>query len=160
MPSFDIVSKIDTHELTNAVDQANREVQNRFDFKGSNAKYLLEKSTITLIAPNEFQLKQMADVLLGKLVKRNIDSRALEFQTPDTNLREAKQQVQVKQGIDQELGKQMVKLIKESKLKVQATIQGDQLRVTGKSRDDLQSTIALLRGSKLSMPLQYENFRD
>ena len=160
MPSFDIVSKIDTHELTKAVDQANREVQNRFDFKGSNAKYLLEKSTITLIAPNEFQLKQMADVLLGKLVKRNIDSRALEFQTPDTNLREAKQQVQVKQGIDQELGKQMVKLIKESKLKVQATIQGDQLRVTGKSRDDLQSTIALLRGSKLSMPLQYENFRD
>ena len=160
MPSFDVVSKVDSHELVNAVDQANREVQNRFDFKGSNAKYQLDQLVITLLAPNEFQLKQMIDVLQGKLSKRGIDIRALEYKNVETNLHEAKQQVQVKQGIDQTLGKQVVKLIKDSKLKVQATIQGDQLRVTGKNRDDLQSVIALLREAKLPLPLQFENYRD
>lgn len=160
MPSFDIVSKINQHELTNAVDQANREVQNRFDFKGSNARYVLEELAINLFAPNEFQLKQMVDVLQGKLVKRSIDIRSLDYKTPEVNLKEARQSVQLKQGIDQTFGKQLVKMIKDSKMKVQASIQGDQLRVTGKNKDDLQEAIALLRAAKLPQPLQFENFRD
>lgn len=160
MPSFDVVSKVNTHELTNAVDQANREVQNRFDFKGSHAQYLLDKLTITLIAPNEFQLKQMIDVLQGKLVKRGIDIRALEFKSMETSLHETKQQATLKQGIDQPLAKQIVKLVKDSKLKVQSAIQGEQLRITGKNKDDLQGAIALLREAKLPLPLQFENFRD
>lgn len=160
MPSFDIVSEVDTHELTNAVDQANREVTNRFDFKGTNAKFELSNDVITLIAPSDFQLKQMMDILQGKMSKRQLDIRSLDPQEPNIALNEAKQEVKVKQGIDQETAKKIVKMIKDTKLKVQASIQGDQVRITGKKRDDLQDVISFLRESKLNLPLQYENFRD
>lgn len=160
MPSFDVVSKIDSHELTNAVDQANREVQNRFDFKGSNAHFTLDKQTISLLAPSDFQLKQMNDILSNKLSKRNIDLRTLDYKEPEVHLHEAKQQVQVKEGIDQAVAKQIVKLVKDAKLKVQVAIQGDQIRVTGNKKDDLQSVIALLRDAKLAIPVQFINYRD
>lgn len=160
MPSFDVVSKIDQHEVTNAVDQTIREIGTRFDFKGTNANVELSKDTITLIASSDFQLKQVDEVLRNKLAKRNVDVRVLEYKTPEIKLNEARQIVIVKQGIETEQAKKIVKLIKEAGLKVQAAIQGDQVRVTGKKRDDLQSVIALLRESKLNLPLQFENFRD
>lgn len=160
MPSFDVVSKTDQHELTNAIDQANREIGTRFDFKGTNARLELAKEVITLIAPTDFQLKQVDEILRNKLAKRNVDVRALDYKTPDIKLNEARQDVHVKQGIDTETAKKIVKLVKESNLKVQAAIQGEQVRVTGKKRDDLQEIIAVLRESKLNLPLQFENFRD
>jgi len=160
MPSFDIVSKVDNHELTNAVDQANREVTNRFDFKGSNASFALTEENITLKAPSDFQLTQMLDILNAKLSKRGIDVRVLECKDPEVSLHEARQVVIVKQGIEKEMGKKIIKLIKDQKFKVQAQIQEDQVRVTGKKRDDLQEVIAHLRESKLDLPLQFENFRD
>jgi cyclic-di-GMP-binding protein len=160
MPSFDIVSKVEHHELKNAVDQASREVTTRFDFKGTNAKFDLNENTVVLTAPSDFQLKQMVDILQGKMVKRQIDIRSLDIKDPQVSLHEAKQDVMVKQGIDQALAKKITKLIKEKKLKVQAAIQGEQVRVTGKKRDDLQDAIAFLKDAKLEQPLQYENFRD
>jgi len=160
MPSFDIVSEIDTHELTNAVDQANREVGTRFDFKGSNAKFDLKDSTIKMSAATDFQIKQMLDVLQGKLAKRGIDLRCLEEKDIHTNLNEATQEVTLKQGIDKDFAKKITKLIKESKLKVQSSIQGEQVRVSGKKRDDLQEAIAFLKEAKLELPLQFNNFRD
>jgi uncharacterized protein YajQ (UPF0234 family) len=161
MPSFDIVSNIDHHEITNAVDQANREVDTRFDFKGTNARVELAKDKITLIAPTDFQLKQLDEVLRGKLTKRQIDLRSLNYKDISSNLNEAKQEVEVKQGIDQENAKKIAKLIKEANLKVQASIQGDQVRVTGKKRDDLQEVMAFLRGSSaVAVPIQFTNFRD
>lgn len=160
MPSFDVVSKIDNHEVTNAVDQANREITTRFDFRGSNAKVEIAKNTITLIAPSDFQLKQLDEILRNKLSKRNVDIRALDYKEPDVKLNEARQTVEVKQGIETEQAKKIVKLIKEANLKVQASIQGEQVRVTGKKRDDLQAVIAMLREAKVEIPLQFENFRD
>ena len=160
MPSFDIVSKVDQQEVTNAVDQANRELKTRFDFQGSNARFELAKTSITFIAPSDFQLKQMDDILKSKLAKRNVDVRSLEYKKPEVNLSEARQLVEVKQGIDAEQAKKIVKLIKEANLKVQASIQGEQVRVTGKKRDDLQDVMAMLREAKLSLPLQFDNFRD
>lgn len=161
MPSFDIVSNIDQHELTNAVDQANREVSTRFDFKGTNARLTLNKTTITMIAPTDFQLKQIDEILRNKLTKRQIDIRTLHYKTPQVNLSEAKQEVEIKQGVDAENAKKIVKLIKDAKFKVQAAIQGDQVRVTGKKRDDLQEVIGMLRSSsQVPIPLQFENFRD
>lgn len=161
MPSFDIVSKVDQHEFANAVDQANREVTTRFDFKGSNATFELKKDELlTLTAPSEFQLNQMAEILYNKFAKRNLDIRILDFQDPTSNLREAKQEIKIKQGLDSVLAKKIVKLVKDQGLKVQANIQGDQVRVTGKKRDDLQEAIAFLREQKLELPLQFENFRD
>lgn len=160
MPSFDIVSKIDNHEISNAVDQANREVSTRFDFKDTNARLELSKDTITIIAPSDFQLKQVDEILRNKLAKRNVDIRSFTYKDITANLNEAKQIIEVKQGIDQENAKKITKLIKESGLKVQAAIQGDQIRVTGKKRDDLQAAIAFLRAAKVAIPLQYENFRD
>ncbi len=160
MTSFDIVSKVDQHELTNAVDQANREITNRFDFKGSNARFELTEAVIILIAPSDFQVKQMSDILQNKMAKRQLDIRALEFGEVSSNLSEAKQEVTVKQGIDKELAKKLGKLIKDQKLKVQTSVQGEQVRVTGKKRDDLQTTIAFLKEQKLDLPLQFENFRD
>jgi uncharacterized protein YajQ (UPF0234 family) len=160
MPSFDIVSEINLHELTNAVDQANREINTRFDFKGSNAVFQLQKLEITLLATNEFQLKQMLDILNLKLTKRNIDVTCLDIKPPQVSLNQAKQSVIVKQGIDQDAAKKLVKAIKESALKVQAAIQGEQIRVTGKKRDDLQQVMALLRAENWGLPLQYQNFRD
>lgn len=160
MPSFDVVSKVDNHELTNAVDQANREITNRFDFRGSNARVELNKNTITIITPNDFQLKQVDEILRNKLSKRQVDVRSLEYKTPEIKLNEARQTIEVKQGVDTDTAKKIVKFIKEKNLKVQAAIQGEQVRVTGKKKDDLQEVIATLRESKLNLPLQFENFRD
>jgi hypothetical protein len=160
MPSFDVVSKIDSHEVTNAVDQANREISTRFDFKGTNARLELVKNTIALIAPTDFQLKQLDEILRNKLAKRQVDVRSLDYKTPEIKLNEAKQLVEIKQGIDQDTAKKIVKLIKDANLKVQAAIQGEQVRVTGKKKDDLQALITILRNSKLNLPLQYENFRE
>ncbi|MEL7310756.1 MAG: YajQ family cyclic di-GMP-binding protein [Pseudomonadota bacterium] len=160
MPSFDVVSEVDMHELTNAVDQANREVSNRFDFKGTGAEFSLNESTVNLKAQVEFQLKQMLDILHNKLSKRGIDIGCLDEQEPETSGQEARQTIVVRQGIDSALAKKLVKTIKDAKLKVQAAIQGDQVRVTGKKRDDLQSVISLLRESDHGMPLQFNNFRD
>lgn len=160
MPSFDIVSNIDNHEITNAVDQANREVTNRFDFKDTNARVELNKDKITIIAPSDFQLKQVDEILRNKLTKRNVDIRSLDYKEISVNLSEAKQLIEVKQGIETENAKKITKLIKESGLKVQAAIQGDHVRVTGKKRDDLQEAIAMLREAKVEIPLQYINFRD
>lgn len=160
MPSFDVVSEIDAHELTNAVDQANRELNQRFDFKDSGASYELDGFTVKMKAPAEFQLKQMLDILRMRVAKRGIDAACLDPKDPLSNLAEARQEVVMKHGIDQEVGKKIQKLVKESKLKVQAGIQGDKLRITGKQRDDLQAAMALLRRAELSLPLQFENFRD
>jgi cyclic-di-GMP-binding protein len=160
MPSFDIVSNIDNHEITNAVDQANREIKNRFDFKDSNARLELAKDKITIIAPTDFQLKQVDEILRSKLAKRSVDVRSFKYQDINTNLSEARQLIDVKQGIDAENAKKIVKLIKEGGFKVQASIQGEQVRVTGKKRDDLQEVMAMLREAKVEIPLQFTNFRD
>ena len=162
MPSFDAVSELDSHELTNAVDQANRELTQRFDFKDTGASYELNEKefTVSLKAPSEFQLKQMVDILTQRLSKRGIDVRCMEKKDALTNLAEARQDIVLRKGIDQETGKKLQKLVKESKLKVQAQIQGDQLRVIGKQRDDLQAAMALLRKAELDRPLQFKNFRD
>jgi uncharacterized protein YajQ (UPF0234 family) len=160
MPSFDVVSKIDMHEVTNALDQTNRELTTRFDFKGTDARVESMKEGLTIIAPSDFQLKQVDEILRNKFAKRSIDIRVLEYKDPDVKLNEARQEVKIKQGIQPDFAKKVVKLIKDSNLKVQAAIQGEQIRVTGKKRDDLQEAIAMLRGAKLELPLQFENFRD
>ena len=162
MPSFDVVSELDGHELTNAVDQANRELSQRFDFKDAGASFTLNEKefTVEMKAPSEFQLKQMYDILTQRLAKRGIDSRCMEKKDPVSNLAEARQAILLRHGIDQDSGKKLQKLIKESKLKVQAQIQGDQLRVTGKQRDDLQAAMALMKKAELDRPLQFKNFRD
>lgn len=160
MPSFDIVSEVDLQEVRNAVDQASREVDTRFDFKGSNARFENEKAVITLYAENEFQIQQMQEILKNKLIKRGISVGTLKMDDPISNLKETRQVVTILQGIDADLARKLVKIIKESKLKVQTAIQGEQIRVTGKKRDDLQDTIALLREAKITLPLQYINFRD
>jgi hypothetical protein len=160
MPSFDVVSEINAHELTNAVDQANRELSQRFDFKDSSATYELKDFTITMRAKVEFQLKQMLDIMRQRLAKRGIDVGCLEIKDAQTNLAEARQELLLRHGIDQDAGRKIVKALKDSKLKVQGAIQADKVRVTGKQRDDLQQAIALLRKLELDRPLQYENFRD
>ena len=161
MPSFDIVSKLDLHELTNAVDQAGRELSNRFDFKGTGAAFEREGETVVILkAQAEFQLKQMLDILKQRLAARHIDIRCAEVADPEVNLGGARQTVTLRQGIDQTLAKDIVRRIKDAKLKVDTQIQGDKLRVAGKKKDDLQHAIALLRAADLKMPLQYENFRD
>ncbi|ANF58963.1 YajQ family cyclic di-GMP-binding protein [Halotalea alkalilenta] len=161
MPSFDIVSEFDKHEATNAVDQANREVETRFDFKGVDASFEIEGDTVRLEADADFQLKQMLDVLRAKLIKRGIDARCMDEQEPQLSGVKARQEVKLKQGLEQADAKAIVKLIKDAKLKVQAQIQGDKVRVTGKKRDDLQTVIALLKGEQgPDLALQYNNFRD
>jgi cyclic-di-GMP-binding protein len=160
MPSFDTVSEVNAHEIANAVDQANRELGQRFDFKDTGAIYELDELTVKMRAQVDFQLKQMLDILKLRLSKRGIDLTCLDVQDPQITLATAQQDVVLKQGIDQDAGKKIVRLIKDSKLKVQASLQGDKVRVTGKSRDDLQSAIQLLRASKLEVPLQFNNFRD
>lgn len=160
MPSFDIVSEVDAHELVNAVDQANRELSTRFDFKGVDAKFELDDQTVTLSAPSEFQLKQMTDILRARLIARGIDARCLEFQDVLTNVAGARQTVLVKQGIERDLAKKIQAAIKDSKAKVDTQINGQKLRVTGKKRDDLQGVIALLRGAEFERPLQFDNLRD
>jgi uncharacterized protein YajQ (UPF0234 family) len=162
MPSFDVVSEINAHELTNAVDQASRELGQRFDFRDAGASYELNEKDFTILmkAKSEFQLKQMVDILRLKVAKRGIDVSCMETKDVEKNLAEARQEIALRHGIDQEVGKKIVKLIKDSKIKVQAGIHGDKVRVTGKNRDDLQEAIALLRKETFDRALQYENFRD
>ena len=160
MPSFDVVSEVNHHELSNGVDQANREVATRFDFKGSGSNFELADLVITMNTESDFQLQQMYDVLCNKLVKRGIDIACLEKGEAVIQARSATQTIKVNEGIDSPTAKNMVKLIKQSKIKVQAAIQGEQLRVTGKKRDELQEVIALLKDANVEIPLQYKNFRD
>ncbi len=160
MSSFDISCEFDTHEVANAVDQANREVITRFDFKGIDAKYELEKDCIKMRAEADFQLKQMYDILCNKLTKRNVDIGHMELKDPTVQLKSAIQEIILKQGIPTDTAKKITKFIKEQKVKVQSAIQGDQVRVSGKKRDDLQQIIALLREHDFKLPLDYGNFRD
>lgn len=160
MPSFDVVSEIDAHELANAVDQMNREISNRYDFKGADAKVEHKENALNIEAASEFQVQQIEDIIYSKLAKRNIDTRCLDKGKIEERGKRAYQTITVKQGIDKELGKKMTKMVKDSKLKVQATIQGDQLRVTGKNRDDLQAAIAMFKQSEIELPIQFTNFRD
>jgi len=160
MPSFDVVSEVDAHELTNAVDQANREVSQRFDFRDTGANYELAGLAITLHAPVDFQLRQMLDILKLRLTKRGIDISCLDPGEPEIALNAARQQIVLRHGIDADSGRKLQRLVKDSKLKVQAAIQGEQLRVTGKQRDDLQAAMALIRQAVLDRPLQFKNFRD
>ncbi len=160
MPSFDVVSEVDKHELTNAVDQTNREVSNRFDFKGTNARVERNDNALTVIAAAEFQIKQIVDILQGRMTKRGIDIDCLDFQAVTESNNETRQNVNVREGIEKDIARKMIKLIKDSKIKVQAQIQQNQLRVSGKKRDDLQNIIAELKAAKLGLPLQYVNFRD
>jgi hypothetical protein len=160
MPSFDIVSEVDHHEIANAVDQANREVATRFDFKGTDSSFEIDDHRITLNTESEFQLDQMLDMLYGKLSKRGVDLEGVEAGEPEIGAKTARRTVTVREGIDADTAKKMVKLVKQSKAKVQASIQGDQVRVTGKKRDDLQGVIAMLREAELGLPLQFKNFRD
>ena len=160
MPSFDVVSEVDHHELKNAVDQANREVTTRFDFKGSGSNFELSDQVIGMNTESEFQLQQMYDILCNKLVKRGIDIACLEKGEPVIQARTATQSIKVNEGIETPLAKKLVKMIKQSKTKVQAAIQGEQLRITGKKRDDLQAVIALLKDADVETPLQFKNFRD
>ena len=161
MSSFDVVSELDKHEVTNAVDNAKKELERRYDLRGKGSFEFNDKQQqITLIGDADFQLDQMMQILELSLTKRNIDIRCLKANEPFASGKQVKQTVELKEGIDKELAKKIVALIKDSKLKVQAAIQGEQVRVTGKKRDDLQNVMALLRGSELEMPLQYNNFRD
>ena len=160
MPSFDIVSELKQNEVVNAVDQATRELTTRFDFKGTNAKFELNEKIITLSAPSEFQLHQMLDILSLRLSKRGIDVQCMKVDEPEVNVASAKQTVTLREGIESELGKKIQRLIKDSKIKVQAAMQDKQVRVTGKSRDDLQSVISKIKLANLDMPLQFTNFRD
>jgi cyclic-di-GMP-binding protein len=160
MPSFDVVSEIDLHQLTNAVDQAGRVVANRFDFKGVEASFEREERTVTLRAEADFQLSQMVDMLRAALIKCGIDPLAMDVQEPEGSGKVIRQKVVMQHGLDSDLCRRLVREIKDSKLKVQTQIQGDQVRVTGKKRDDLQDVIALLRASEYEQPLQFTNFRD
>jgi cyclic-di-GMP-binding protein len=160
MPSFDTVSELNSHEVVNAVDQANRELSQRFDFKDTGARFELEELTVTLHAQVDFQLKQMLDILKLRLAKRGVDLTCLEVKEPEITLSAARQEVVLRHGIDQDTGRKIVRLLKDSKLKVQASVQGEKVRVIAKQRDELQAAIALLRAAKLDRPLQFNNFRD
>ena len=160
MPSFDVVSEFDAHEASNAIDQANREVGTRFDFKGTGSKYELEDQVVNLTSQADFQLQQMLDILRQKLAKRGIDIACMKEEEVEITGSEARQKVILRKGIDTPLARDLVKQIKASKIKVQTSIQGEKLRVSGKKRDDLQAVIALLKDSETELPLQYDNFRD
>jgi len=161
MPSFDIVSQVDKQEVKNAVDQANKEVGNRFDFKGSDARVELAELLLTVFADDEFKLGQVLDVLRGRMTKRNIDVRSLELGAVEKiSGDKVKRTVTVKTGVPQDKGKQIQKLVKDAKLKVAASIQGDAVRISGAKKDDLQAAIQLVRTSVADIPLQFINFRD
>jgi len=160
MPSFDIISEFDKHELQNALDQANKEVSTRFDFKGTDSRFELNDNNLTMISGSTFQLQQMFSVICSKLTRRGIDLACMETGDPKPSGKGVKQEIIMKQGLDKALAKKIITLIKDKKLKVQAAIQGEQIRVTGKKRDDLQEVIQMLREEKLEMPLQFENFRE
>jgi len=161
MPSFDVVSEVDKHEAQNAVDQANRELSTRFDFRGVSASFDLKEFVVTMTADNKMQIEQMKSMLMGAMTKRNIKVNCLEFSEPQGSGKQIKVDATMRQGIDKELGKKMAKLVKDSKIKVQASIQGDTVRVTGKKRDDLQEVMALFRSDdSIEMPLAFKNFKD
>lgn len=160
MPSFDVVSEVDKHELTNAVDQANKEVTTRFDFKGTDAEFEQAKNDVTLIGESKFQLGQMLDIFRIKLSRRGVDVDCMDVQAAEESGLKVKQKIIIKEGLDSESAKKITKLIKEKKLKVQAQIQNEQVRVTGKKRDDLQAVMAMLKAEQTGLPLQYKNFRD
>ena len=160
MPSFDVVSEVDLHELTNAVDQTNREVANRFDLKGTSAKVEQNGYELTIVGDAEFHVGQVLNILQGKMTKRGIDIDCLTLSEIEQSINAAKQVAQARNGIDKDSARKIVKLIKESKLKLQAQIQQEQVRITGKKRDDLQSAMSMLNKTALGMPLQYVNFRD
>jgi|SRR5579864_1876697 len=161
MPSFDIVSEVNQVEVRNALDQANKEVSTRFDFKGSDARVEYDGKAMTLFADDDFKLRQVTDILVAKLTKRQVDIRSLEYGDAEKiSGNKMKQAVKVRTGVEQDLAKKIVKLLKESKLKVQGSIQGDAVRVAGTKKDDLQAAIALIRKSIADYPLQYQNFRD
>ena len=160
MPSFDAVSELDAHEVTNAVDQANRELAQRFDFRDTGARFELKEFTVTLHAQVEFQLRQMLEILKLRLAKRGVDLACLEVKEPQTTLATAHQEVVLRHGIDADTGRKIARLVKDSKLKVQASLQGDKVRISGRQRDDLLAVMALLRGAKLDVPLQFNNFRE
>ena len=161
MPSFDVVSEVDMHEVNNAIDQANREVNTRFDFKGVEVKFeLTDQEAILISAEAEFQVRQMVEILRSKVIKRGVDVKALQEGDVEIVGQKANMTAKIQQGIESELARKIVKMVKEKKMKVQVAIQGDKLRVTGKKRDDLQTVIAFLKDSTLGIPLQYVNFRD
>jgi len=161
MPSFDVVSEVDDHELSNAIDQVNREITNRYDFKGSKARVERVDNLLNMEAESEFQLNQIEELIYNKMARREIDTRCLEKGKIEERGKRAYQTITVKQGIDKELAKKMVKMVKDMKLKVQAAVQGEQLRITGKKRDDLQAAMAMFRASEdIKIPLQFNNFRD
>jgi len=160
VPSFDVVSELDAHEVTNAVDQANRELAQRFDFKDTGARFELKDFVVTLHAQVDFQLKQMLEIVKLRLAKRGVDVACLEVKEPQITLSAATQEAILRHGIDQETAKKIARLVKDSKLKVQASVQGEKVRVTGKQRDDLQAAIQLIRKAALGLPLQFSNFRD
>ncbi len=160
MPSFDIVSEVDLHQLTNAVDQAGRIIANRFDFKGVDASFEREERTVVVTAEAEFQADQMQDMLRSALVKCDIDPKAMDIGEATPSGKQVKQAIALRHGIDSDQCKKIVKSIKDTRMKVQAQIQGEQVRVSGKKRDDLQKIMAMLREMDLPMPLQFTNFRD
>lgn len=160
MPSFDVVSELDMHQVTNAVDQSNRVVGNRFDFKGVDAKFVRKDNVVEVIAESEFQVKQMLEMLQAELIRREVDVKCMDVGDVVESGKTARSIVTLQEGIDADTARKIVKMIKNAKLKVQAAVQGEQVRVTGKKRDDLQQAIALLRQSELEVPLQYQNFRD
>lgn len=160
MPSFDVVSNINTHELANAVDQARRELGKRYDLRDTNARFELQDLVITQYAQNEYQLNQTLEILRLRLAARGIDTRCLDPGAVEVNLAEARRALTLKQGIEQPIAKRLIAALKEAKLKVDAQINGDKLRVSGKKRDDLQTAIAILRKCEIDLPLQFENFRD
>jgi uncharacterized protein YajQ (UPF0234 family) len=160
MPSFDAVSELDLHEVTNATDQAKRELGNRWDFKNVTADVSLEKDRVVLSAEHDFQIEQLVDILRSSFTKRGIDARSLGDFTDSRTGKLIKRSFEVRQGIDIDNARKIVKLVKEAKLKVQIAIQGDKVRVTGKKRDDLQEVIQFLRNAELDIPIQFDNFRD
>ena len=160
MPSFDVVSEVDLHQLTNAVDQAGRIIANRFDFKGVDASFEREERTIVMVAEAEFQVSQMEDMLRSALIKCDIDPGAMDVAEVVTTGKQVKQSVLLRHGLDSDQCRSVVKAIKDAKFKVQAQVQGEQVRVNGKKRDDLQQVIALLRDGDFGVPLQFSNFRD
>jgi uncharacterized protein YajQ (UPF0234 family) len=160
MPSFDVVSKVDLHELTNAVDQARREIEKRYDLRGTNARFELEGSIVTQFAASEYQLDQLLDILRLRMAARAIDPRCMDLGSVELNLAGARRQITIQQGILQPQAKELSAALKAARLKVEAQIQGDKLRVSGKKRDELQAAMALLRKVPVELPLQFENFRE
>ena len=160
MPSFDVVSEVDFHEVTNAVDQANRELQTRFDFRGVDAKFERKEDVVRITAEADIQLDQMIDILRTKLVKRSIDPRVIDIGDQEHVGKLLHKNIKIQEGIESLLAKKIVKMIKDKKMKVQAAIQGEKVRITGKKRDDLQRVMSMLKEEEIDTPLQYNNFRD